>query len=504
MIFYLLFHSSTQHYANHIYCLFFAFIAFEFFYKLKKTSKDQTKQKQLELFLGGLAVLLILNMIAAFTLTLYNISAFYALKVVSAEVIIYIIKSILLNLVLTALPATLLGVICALIFKRVLAYIFLILFIIITSPLSEILADTLLFKNNINLFPISDFLNFSTPSLSWTPNFMSGYSVLPYRLELILIWVFALSTIFCLIVLPNNRKKILTIILSLGLCVTNVILYLQPSSKLLMSNNPVEGADADFWYYLNVEQKEETPAFSVSSYNIDINITNKLNVTATLTVSSSLPEYKFTLYHGYMISNVRNQDGRVMEFKQEGDYFIVYSDSFVSEIVIEYSGYSAKFYSNKQGAVLPGFFPYYPHSGFAKIYSLEDQTYTKMQLDKAAHFEISIKGGKNVYTSLQEFEDNEFYGESTGVTIVSGYIKDRNVNGIEVIYPYLDTMNFTQDSLDEFVAEFIKGYRGSDKVNKVIILPSLNLKYMETTVLDDYVLARTFYYLAEICNEIQE
>lgn len=445
-------------------------------------------------------VLITLNLASTLIYMIYNVGAYLSLGTKHYEFVCHIVLSMLVNFFMTGLVAILLGMLLALVFKRVVAFLVGAIVIFLGSPMFESIAEAEILSSRLNLYPVEEIFNIYTPSLFWMPNFMIGYSLLPYRIALLIFWVFALLAALLGLLIQKNKIRFGLIIVCVAFSISGIMIYFQPSSKLIMNYNPSNGLNSDLEYYENNEQKDEPGGFDVTDYALNIEVTNKLNVKSILTVSESISEYKFTLYHGYKITDVKNQSGDRLNFTQDGDYFTVYSDLDVTQLYIEYSGFSPKFYSNTQGMVLPGFFPYYPHSGFKSIFNIEEQGFYKLLVEGKPNFSLSVKGHKKVYSNLSALDNNTFTGKSTGVTIISGFIEKTSVNGIEVIYPYLDTFAFTPDIIDESVNKFIMEYHNSDVIKKIIILPNLNLRNINTALFDDYIATTTLSNLAKQCE----
>lgn len=452
------------------------------------------------IYVNRFLVLITLNLATMLIYMIYNVSAYLSLDTKHFEFVYHIVLSMLVNFFMTGLVAILLGMLLALVFKRVVAFLVGAIVIFLGSSMFESIAREEILSGGLNLYPVEGIFDLYTPSLFWMPNFLFGYSILPYRIALLIFWIFALLASLLGLLIQKNKIRFGSIIVCVAFSISGIMIYFQPSSKLIMNYNPSNGLNSDLEYYMNNEQKDELGGFDVTDYTLNFDVTNKLNVKSILTVSESIPEYKFTLYHGYKITNVKNQSGDRLNFTQDGDYFTVYSDSDVSQLYIEYSGFSSKFYSNSQGVVLPGFFPYYPHSGFKSVFNTQEQGFYKLLIDGKPSFSISIKGQKNVYSNLSTIDGNTFTGRSTGVTIISGFIEKTSVNGIEVIYPYLDTFALTPDIIDESVNIFITEFHNSDMIKKIIILPNLNLRNINTALFDDYITTTTLNNLAKQCE----
>ncbi len=451
-------------------------------------------------YVNRFLVLIILNLATTLIYLIYNVGTFLSLSIKHFEFVCHIVMSMLVNFFITGLIAILLGMLLAVVFKRLVAFFISIIFVFLTSPIFESIVEKEFLWHRLNLYPVEEIFNIYTPSLFWMPNFLFGYSILQYRIALLIFWIFALLAALLGLLIKKNNIRFCAVIVCVAFSISGIIIYYQPSSKLIMNYNPSKGLYTDLEYYRDNEQKDELGGFDVTDYALNIEVTNKLNVKSILTVSESMPEYKFTLYHGYKITDVKNQNGNHLKFTQDGDYFTVYNDSDVSQLYVEYSGFSSKFYSNSQGMVLPGFFPYYPHCGFKSIFNIEEQGFNKLLIDSKPSFSISVKGQKNVCSNLSALDNNIFSGKSKGVTIISGFVEKTLVNGIEVIYPYLDTVAFTPDIIEESVNKFIMEFHNSDRIKKIIILPNLNLRNINTAICDDYITTTTINDLAKLCK----
>ncbi|MCM1487811.1 MAG: hypothetical protein NC203_05525, partial [Firmicutes bacterium] len=331
------------------------------------------------------------------------------------EFIGHILINIFINIFGISLLGTLMGFCFSQIFnKRIISYIIFILFTFFSSHFFENIVELVYNNLYIDLYPIYNVFNIYTPSLDWMPNFLFGYSVLSYRIALLSAWIFIFAFILSTKIYHSKVTRNLISAICIVLCIINIIIYAQPSSKNIMNFSPNEGLASDFWYYDEIEQKKEKANFEILSYKLDLNVTNKLNVKAELVMGENLDEYKFTLYHGYKVNNIHDYNGNDLKFKQEGDYLTVFNNVNVTSIYMEYCGSSTKFYSNTQGMVLPGFFPFYPHPGQKYVYNLDEQTFDKLLLSNKADFEISVTGinADRVFCNLAKQSDDTFKGKS--------------------------------------------------------------------------------------------
>lgn len=156
---------------------------------------------------------------------------------------------------MTGLVAILLGMLLALVFKRVVAFLVGAIFIFLGSPMFESIAEGEILSSRLNLYPVEEIFNIYTPSLFWMPNFLIGYSILPYRIALLIIWIFALLAALLGLLVPKNKTKFCSIIVCVAFGISGIMIYFQPSSKLIMNYNPSNGLNSDLEYYENNEQR---------------------------------------------------------------------------------------------------------------------------------------------------------------------------------------------------------------------------------------------------------
>lgn len=476
-------------------------LSFEYGRKILKLNKSVEISNN-KCILYNLLVFIILDLILTIICSIFNIGAFVSLDVHHYEFIGHIIINLFINVFGISLLGIVMGFSFSLIFKkRLIPYIIFAFFVFLSSHIFEQVIEIVYNNFFIDLYPIYNVFNIFTPSLDWMPNFWFGYSILPYRIALLSAWLLIFAFIISLKIYRSKLSRNIISALCATLCIFNIVIYVQPSSKNIMNFSPTEGLSTDFWYYDSIEQKKEKENFEVLSYKLDLNITNQLNVIAELEVSKNLKEYKFTLYHGYKVKKVYDNNRSSIDFKQEGDYLTVSNDLNTTKFYIEYCGSSTKFYSNMQGAVLPGFFPFYPHPGYKYVYNVDEQAFDKLLLNNEADFEIAVTGINldYVFCNLNKHDDM-FKGKSNGVTIISGFADNCTVNETEIIYPYLDTYSLTLPAIEQNVIQFINEYQNSDKIKKIIIFPNLNLGNMETVIYDTYITTVNLNNLSELCS----
>ena len=482
-----------------VFCMiFFSLISYEFFYKAKLCNLEEclkSSGKGFQTLYGNqFLFMIILNVIVTITLTIYNVCYYFYLGINHTEYLIHIFENMFIDIFLVSMVGIAIGLCAALMFKRLKAYLLLTLFIILTSPIFEGIAFALANTAKVNSYPITEFFSLYPPSLSADYIAQFGYSVLPYRIELLLFWIFAFLSIALIRILKNSKNvRRLCAGFCIAISLLNFVLYVQPSSKVIMNYDPGESKCCDlFYYWYSAKQKEQPGDFNITKYDLDMKVTNKLSVTASLGIDKgSLNSYRLTLYRGYKISSITDQNHNKLDYTQNGDYIEIKNKnaSSISKLILTYSGYSPKFYSNAQGICLPGFFPYYPHSGYLKMYDNDEQGFEKNLLQTSTDFTVKIKSNKKVYSNLNDEGANSFSGKTDGLTLMSGFLNETKASGIEIIYPYLNTQEYgSASAIDKYTKDFLNVKKDNHVVNKIFILPPLGFgNYDDITVYSNYM-----------------
>ena len=377
------------------------------------------------------------------------------------------------------------------------------LFVLLGSPLSNYLGEMLYeFSRNvsINIFPLLRLFDIFPPALNYQPVYAFGQSVLPYRWLTALFWLLLSLFVISLKTGERNRRFRVAPAVFASLALVFLVVSQLPTSRVIVgSDDPkysMEYGDKEYYYKAydfysddydedgaNKEWARFEKEFDVTDYDLEIKVGNNLHVRAAITVDKpNLEKYDFTLYHGYKISSVRDGDGNKLHFKQDGDHFTVFNPEKKSldRIVLKYSGFSTQYYSNIQGLFLPGYFPYYPHSGSLPVYNMEMGEIYRFMLDEPTHFKVKVNSSQTVYSGLEQTGKNEFEGSTTGVTLVSGLYDCYEKDGVKMVYPYLHFYCGQEKQR----AKFFDNYRSTetlpDNIKTVIIIPSIGGSVMYT------------------------
>lgn len=417
---------------------FFTFLAFEFSVNLYNKNLHEvflcTPKKLNSICLNNIGVLTIWNAAYSVLLIIFNCFAFLSLHSYDKKYLIHIFLNIIVNIFLVNTFAVVFGQAVSLFKNRMASYIVIIMFLIISSKIGESISGAVVLStdNRINPYYIYNFFDIFPPNLNWTPTYAMGFSILPYRIYLLLFWIFIMITI--IIIFLNNKIVSAKSVFSVVLSVICVLLFVSPSSKIVMNSAPNNESMSDQYYYLSGNTENEKANYFIEKYEMKLKIDRKLNCNITMYPDKNLSEYSFTLYHGYTVKKVTDQNNNKLKFIQNGDYITVYCEDEIISITISYSGSGKGFYSNYQGIYLAGDFPYYPVAGKHPIYT---ESYNPIISENTPYFDISVISDLDAYSNLYEVKDNCFSGYTQAPCIFAGFLTAKEQNNVRIVYPYL-------------------------------------------------------------------
>ncbi|WP_242845705.1 ABC transporter permease [Clostridium novyi] len=390
-----------------------------------------------------------------------------------------------MNILLVSIFAVCIGSTISLYFKRFSAYALMILSVILISPISERIPYILYMGYNIDIYSLREPFNILPPNLNWESEYLYGLSIEPYRWNLIAFWISFLS-FFLILKLSKRKYKSLNItaaillIFSLG----NFYGFTKPGSILKKDYNPKYFTAFDEIYYSDDVQKEEKALFKISEYDMKLNINRKLenDITIHLNEKEPLKTYKFTLYRNYKIKEVLDKNNETLEYKRDGDYLEVINptNNKLNKIRIVYSGFSPVFYSNCQGVLLPGYFPYYPMEGYKKIYIKENSKFVPIIRDYNVKFDISLKSNLDIASNLNK-HGSKLSGQAQEVTLMGGFLKERSMKDnifYELLLDKMDTSVFSHidNSINSYNKILSSNYKFTIKSKKIFQVPTTLLR----------------------------
>ena len=488
--------------------VFFLFLSYEFFAKAKMTNLEEcisaTRWGRLKLMANQFIFIAILIIVIAVTTVIYNL-VYPNTDIHNSEYILHMLGSVFFYLFIVPLSGAFIGICASLTLKRLAAYLWMIAFVLLSSPLAGMIAFTISDATmfTVNITPFFDIFNLYPPNYDFAPIYNFGISLLPYKFEAVFFWIFAAVSVVLLKISKKSQHVVRTVSLCCAaVCLLNLIAFFQPASKIDMSYRVDGTLFSDQFYYSSLYEdgypEEQEAQFQVVNYDLNMAVKNQLHVAARVRVDKEdLSVYPFTLYHNFVIKKITDQNNTPLRFKQEADHVTVYpSGQTLSELTFVYSGYNTRFYSNTQGVFLPGYFAYYPVAGYRNIYSPDLQYYAKMLLINEADFHLTVNSNKQIFTNLEENSDGTFSGKTNGLTIMSGFLKSITLEGIEIVYPHFNTEEYNEEQMKKDLDAFMK-VKKDDIVRKIFIVPGVNQKSDSIVAFSDYLTAEQLMALSD-------
>lgn len=414
---------------------------------------------------------------------------------------LYSAKISILYFFLANIIAILIGLLCSTIKKTAAAYLILIICSFVFSPMTSRLTGEIYNRSDESIYPLWRIFEIFQNTLYDTT--ASGVNANIKSLSIIVFWIslFAVIAMFTVFSFRIKRAKQIAATICLIVFVLSGAGTLMPYSSISLDTNSL-GSDAEHYVFQDPEnfviQKNEEPNFEITGYDMNFKIKNLLSGDVTVKVDNpNLTEYHFTLYYGYKLKSVTNSSGEKLKYDRDGDYITVHTDAPTESFNFKYKGFSQVFYSNSQSCELLGGFAYYPINGFRYVYSVADQGSIRTKLSKSVPMSVKVDCGKTMFSNLESTGKNTFEGTSDSLTLVSGFYKEINTDGIRMIYPYYNASEDYETQL-KMLIEAKPKYKG-----KTVILASGSGSSADDRIFtaSDQVLATN---ILTLCDDQQE
>jgi hypothetical protein len=437
-----------------LFFVLFLFLSYEYFYSSKAVDMNEVvcaaKLGKRKLIFAKFLILLGFALLNFIVFVGFHSYFYYLDGVYNTEFQWHIIQVLALNYLLIPIVGIVGGLAVSLKFPRLPAYGVLTAFVIATSPMARnALGGTWLYNIHLwfSLYPLQGIGSI---------NHSFGFSVLPYRWALMLFWLGIFGAIIMWQLHDKSRaNRTVSVAVCCAISISSAVMFSQPMSVL---DHEYHHSISHLQHYDDFEVRNISPAFVVTDMKLDLNIKNQLEAVVTIGVDrGDLTEYQFTLYHGYRIQNIFDQDGNTLEFLQEGDYIVIVPTNHVDSFRFDYEGFSHSFYSNSQGIYLSGSFPWYPRAGFFPLIG-EFWEFTTINSHAPIEFRMTLQSPHQIYTNLEQSADGSFVGTTQGVIIYSGFLTEIEIDGIRVVYPYMALSSIpSEDEIRENVRELTQG-----------------------------------------------
>ena len=440
------------------------FTSYEFFYLYKRCYIDEAlyshKNGKTRILTSTVTVLLFIPALEFFSAFVFNFVIFLSSGMNDYSYLYHIFSVLFLYVFLGGIIPILLGVFFAQKTKRIVSYALMALIILLVSSTSDFIPGGLSQVTKINFWEAKYFLAYILPNdLEWYINHDYGMYAEIYRWNLIIFWISLLSFLFFkLCQIKKTALKAVLLSLTLLISTFNLVGYFYGGSHIEKGAQLDSISMSDYLFYTENEQKNQDPDFEVTSYDMDLSIYRQLDAEVSMTLSDTgLEYYNFTLYHGYNVLKITDIEGNALKYNREGDYVTVIGNGNLQLINIKYSGYSPILYSNYQACSLPGFFAYYPITGFYKITG-DYTTYNPIEIKSETEFNIRVDSARQFYSNLDEVknEKNCFVGVTSYPTLFSGFYKS-NSSDIYKIYA-ITVKGWGLSKIDEEYIDEIQKY----------------------------------------------
>lgn len=416
-----------------------------------------------------LSVLLLLDILLSANALVWVLVLYRKNCIIRSDYLVHIIENILVWYVLVLLVPIMAGYVLSLIRNKRIVLCMAVGILLLQSPLLDDLASGLAYGRGINLYPFVRWIRLMPfPHGDVTTGFrFTGYPVVleNYWQPVFWISVCLLFHVFTLCPKGRVRRVGLGINAILLLSAAGVLFYMPAGTRVEYMNVNLSVQHPEYYYEIAPRQpvtKEEAADFSVSGYQMDFKITDRLvgDVTVYIAEETSRDHYYFTLYHTYQVTGVWDQDGRKLQFQQYDDYVDVENPGGIQAVTISYRGSAPGFYSHEKGIRLSSYVPYYPRPGyhvvFGKTEEIRSTEYFPILEENICSFDIQIQTGQQVYSNLPELERNHFQGEANGVFLLSGFVEEFCYRDVRILYPY-DGQEWDKEGWKESI-DYLKAF----------------------------------------------
>lgn len=337
----------------------------------------------------------------------------------------------------------------------------------------------------VNLDSAFRFFQFEQPNADWVADYLYTVPAENYRFCLYGAWIFGGVFFLCLHLWGKKFIQIGTATVCAVLCILCVVKVGTAESCLNYDLNYGTPAAKQTEFENDSLPKEQAADFIVEKYTMDLCVSNELTANVVVAVKeSNAGDYNFTLYRGYELTSVTNQNGNELDYERDKDYIVVHTSGDVSEIRMTYHGYQSSMYSNEQGIMLPGYFAYYPQPGFRKVFIKEivDGGYLTYGFNVAddtlqeTQYEITVEYDGEVCSNLDK-EGNVFAGVTKAPTLMGGIVSESYQESGHYIYPTLAedcvfSLEDIKESLETYCDRLSMDAEVFEQINQVIILPA--------------------------------
>lgn len=504
--------------------LYFAFAGYEFTSMLRRVNGEECISSmhgaQRELIASQLFTLCIPLSLWSAVVFGWQIVDYVQRGLTYAPYLLHCILAVTLYFFLPGFLGIMLGICLSRVFRPT-AYALIIFVVLLCSSIGPDLFTGVTIAG-VDVASLFDWFSITVPNSTWIADTVYGIPMEKCRWLLVLFWGLLMLSYMIWKYKPIGERvaAFLTCICLITSTLCGVRFALRDNDYILIKDKRMDGIlTGEYNYRLNTPDtcEETTDAdFVVEKYELYFSIKDSLSAVATMQVSpSDLDHYYFTLYHGYSVSSVVNEKGDDLDFTQNGDYLDITVSGTTETITIIYSGNGNKYYANRQGISLPGYFAYYPIAGYQSVWDESNSSFSVNTTFTEAEFYIEVDTTKTVYSNLTETSRNTFEGTTDTVSLYAGLLEQAEIDGVTYIYSPVSEQSIEIDEEEvseawEALCALTGETRTLSLAGKVIILQPLTIvsasgQNESAVILKDQILLRDYQPSAEgICRSYFE
>lgn len=381
-----------------------------------------------------------------------NIFFCFLLHADSSEYIFYMINVLFVYSFLPIVIGILVGGIFSYIQNSLFSYSFLVLLTLYFS-----IRFYQFFYNSETLFGLSDFSQIFCVSANYSIQY--GF-LFPLELHFIIKPFYTIGMLLVILLsvfyYRIKDKKIIIGQAGIIICViVCVVLWEKPCSGCYYGYE-----DQELLLYQDMDEDKEASLaddFYVEQYNMELNLQDGFSAKVRMFLSErDCPEYVFTFCGRYKIDSLKDAQGNNVTYQRNGNYLIVKNEgNKLNEISICYTGkWLNRYFAGKRGIYLPGNFPFYPIAGKHPVYA---QGLCELP-SQESEFYVAIKYDNTIYSNLEMDDAHVWKGKSNNLTLVSGFWKEKDIQGIDIIYPYV-SVNYNPEMNNYLMSGILEYYK---------------------------------------------
>ncbi len=441
--------SLTQYVGIFLFVLF-SFLTYEYEYQVRDVMLEESvsiySQARLKLRICQSIFMVVGVFVFFITVFLYDLQALSTYDMCTSQVMKHIICCCVLNIFLVGVVAVLLGMMLSLKFHRPGAFAIIVAFSLLMSPVGENVFASLSLPQDVMEFDLArvlDVFRLTAPDVFVYPDSNYGLAIENCRWDIAFFWILFSVAIIGIWSFDKNKKSRFV---SYGCFLLSVLCFFSfmqmgTDSVVRMDSRTYGTVGQDSIYESLHEGKDQEADFSVTKYTMELKIRRNLYAKVSMEVTESESgQYLFTLYRGYKVLSVVDEDGNELSYERDGHYLSVdCSNNDPQKIIITYRGTGNRWYSNYQAVGLVGDFPWYPKAGYYSIWNETANTFYPETDDDDTYYEVSVDSSLSLVSNLDAKDENVFCGYSNHMTLIGGLIEEKEVNGISYYAPVLQT-----------------------------------------------------------------